>query len=103
MHAQDHDTSAQKMAEEGGVKQIQDTIRNYILSTFLPGESAANLGDDTPLRTSSLLDSLATLRLVTFVEEQFGITVEAHEASIDNFDRIADIAAFVERKRNGEA
>jgi acyl carrier protein len=77
---------------------VKDTIRDYILREYLPGESAANLGDDTPLRTSGILDSMATLNLVTFVEETFGITLEAHETGIDQFDRIADIAALVVQK-----
>ena len=79
---------------------VKDTIRDYILRENLPGETAANLGDDTPLRTSGILDSMATLNLVTFVEETFGITLEAHETGIDHFDRIADIARLVEQKKN---
>ena len=76
-----------------------DTIRQFILSRYLPGESADNLRDDTPLRSSGILDSLATLSLISFLEEQFKIEVEAHETDIDNFDRIGDIAAFVEQKQ----
>jgi acyl carrier protein len=79
---------------------VKDTIRDYILREYLPGESAANLGDDTPLRTSGILDSMATLNLVTFVEETFGILLEAHETGIDQFDRIADIARLVEQKKS---
>jgi acyl carrier protein len=78
---------------------VKDTIRDYILREFLPGESAANLGDDTPLRTSGILDSMATLNLVTFLEQTFDITVEAHETGIDQFDRIEDIAALVVQKK----
>jgi acyl carrier protein len=82
---------------------MKEKLRQFILAEFLPGESPANLRDDTPLRTSGLLDSMATLRLVSFVEQEFGIEVEAHEAGIENFDRIEDIAAFVERKRAAKA
>lgn len=79
--------------------KIKEQIREYILSEFLPGESASNLKDETPLRTSGVLDSMATLQLVTYVENQFGIEVEAHEAGIQNFDHIGDIASFVLRKK----
>jgi acyl carrier protein len=82
-------------------ENMKEEIRQFILSEFLPGEKAANLQDDTALRTSGILDSVATLRLVTFVEERFGIQVEAHEASVENFDRINSIAAFVESKKTG--
>ncbi len=80
-------------------QNIKEQIRQYILSEFLPGESPANLKDDTPMRTSGVLDSMATLQLVTFVEERFGIEVEAREAGVNNFDSVNSIAAFVERKR----
>jgi acyl carrier protein len=56
------------------------------------------LRDDTPLRTSGILDSVATLRLVSFVEERYGIEVEAHEASVENFDRIDSIATLIQSK-----
>lgn len=77
----------------------KETIRQFILRTYLPGESAANLRDDTPLRTSGILDSLATLGLVSFVEREFGVELEAHETGLDSFDRIEDIAALVARKQ----
>jgi acyl carrier protein len=83
------------------MSEVSDTIREFILTQYLPGESAANLHDDTPLRSSGVLDSLATLGLISFIEERFGIEVQAHETDIDNFDRLQDIVAFVERKRAG--
>jgi acyl carrier protein len=76
-----------------------DTIRQFIVDKYLPGESVANVPDNMPLRSSGVLDSLATLALISFIENEYGIEVEAHETDIDNFDRIADIAAFVERKQ----
>ena len=76
----------------------KEEIRQYVLSEFLPGEKPSNLHDDTPLRTSGILDSVGTLRMVSFIEERFGIEVEAHEAGVENFDRIEDIAAFIQRK-----
>jgi acyl carrier protein len=85
------------------VDNVKEEIRQYILSEFLPGEKPSNLRDDTPLRTSGILDSMATLRLVGFVEERFGIEVQAHEASVDNFDRIETIASFIQSKAAGQS
>jgi acyl carrier protein len=78
-----------------------EMIRQYVLTEFLPGERPSNLTENTPLRTSGILDSIATLRLVSFVESKFGIEVDAYETGMDNFDRIRDIAALIERKRAG--
>ena len=81
------------------MNDVKNTIRQFIIETYLPGESPENLKDDTPLRTSGILDSMSTLGVVTFIEETFGITLEAHETGIEYFDRIEDIAALVRRKQ----
>lgn len=78
---------------------LKEEIRQYILSEFLPGEKASNLKDDTPLRTSGILDSVSTLRLVSFIEQRCGIEVEAHEASVENFDSIDSMMSFIESKK----
>jgi len=78
---------------------VKDTIRQFILVTYLQGESPENLRDDTPLRTSGILDSLATLTLFSFLEQQFGIELDVYDTSIERFDRIEDIATSVARKR----
>jgi acyl carrier protein len=78
---------------------VKDRIRRFIVATYLPGESPENLKDDTPLRTSGVLDSLATLGVVSFVEKEFGVELEAHDTGVETFDRIEDIAALVARKK----
>jgi acyl carrier protein len=78
---------------------IHDTVKKYILDQFLPGENPDDLADDTPLMTTGILDSLATLKLVTFLEQQFDITVEAHEADAENLNTLELITALVHRKR----
>jgi acyl carrier protein len=81
------------------MNEIKNSIRQFIVSRYLPGESVDNLKDDTPLRTSGILDSMSTLALVDFLEEQFGVSMEAHETGVEHFDRIEDIAALVQRKQ----
>jgi len=86
---------------ESSITDVKEAIRQFILATYLPGESSENLRDDTPLRTSRILDSLATLGVVEFVERRFGIELAAYETDVQTFDRIEDIAALVIRKRSG--
>jgi acyl carrier protein len=82
---------------------ITQTLRQIVLTEFLQGESEANLADDAPLRSGGILDSVATLKLVSLLEERFGIEIDAHEAGVENFDRITDIAALVARKLAAKA
>jgi acyl carrier protein len=84
------------------MQNIKSRLKSYILSEFLPGESPENLADDTPLRTSGILDSLSTIKLVSYVEGEFGVEIAAHETGIQDFDRITDIAALVARKQGGK-
>ena len=83
------------------VSNVKETLRQFIVKTYLPGESVENLQDDTPLRTSGVLDSMATLGLVSFVEKEFGIELEAHETGIETFDTVGGIADLVVQKVGG--
>lgn len=81
------------------MEEIKDGVKRFILKEFLPGESPDNLTESTELVTAGILDSLATLRLVAFLEETYGIKVEAHELVPDNLNSVAQIANFVMSKR----
>jgi acyl carrier protein len=78
---------------------VTRTVRDYILDEFLPGEDPSELTPETPLITGGILDSISTLKLVVFLEEQFGITVEAHEAGVEHLDSLATISRLVAEKR----
>jgi acyl carrier protein len=82
---------------------IRVPIREFILREFLPGENPDELTDDTELLTTGILDSIATIKLVAFLEEQFGIQLEAYEVDVEHLNRIRDIAALVASKRTGSS
>lgn len=77
---------------------VENTVREYILAEFLPGESADQLTDSTPLVTGGILNSLGTLKLVMFLEERFKIELRTHETDADHMNTIADIATLVRSK-----
>jgi acyl carrier protein len=79
-------------------QSIRDKVRTFILDEFLPGEDPEELKDDTELMTTGILDSLSTLKLITYLEKEFDITVEAHEADAENLNTVADITGFVSSK-----
>src|SRR5690606_36276367 len=51
--------------------EIKAAVHAYILQEFLPGEDPAELTEQTPLITGGILDSISTLKLVTYLEEHF--------------------------------
>jgi acyl carrier protein len=80
------------------MNDVKDAIRQFILATYLPGESPDNLEDATPLQTSGILDSLAALELASFVERRFGVELDVYDTVVERFNCIDDIAAAVARK-----
>lgn len=78
---------------------VVDRVKAFILQEFLPGEDPGELKNDTPLMTAGILDSIATLKLVTFLETEFNISVEAHEVDAENLNTLALIGALVASKK----
>jgi len=82
------------------MEEITGVVHEFILREFLRGKDPSELSGRTPLITGGILDSITTLKMVTFLEDRFGIRVEAHEAGVDNLDSIDLIATLVAKKRN---
>ncbi len=78
--------------------EIKDKVKDYIMKEFLPGEDPDALEDTLSLIGGGILDSIATLKLVAFLEETFEIQVQAHEASPDYLDTLTRITSFVQSK-----
>jgi acyl carrier protein len=87
-----------KSSLEAIMEDITKVVHHFILREFLPGEDPDELTLQTPLITGGILDSISTLKLVVFLEEHFGITIEAFEAGVDHLDSIGQIAELVAGK-----
>lgn len=81
------------------MEEIRRVVSDYILTNFLPGEDPSELTNSTPLITGGVLDSIATLKLVVFLEDHFGVLVEAHEAGVEHLDSVGQIAALIASKK----
>ena len=81
------------------MQEIIRDVKQYILDTYLPGENPSALTPTTPLITSGILDSLATLDLVSFLENRFGVELEAHDVDHSKLGTLEDIARMVQSKR----
>jgi acyl carrier protein len=82
------------------MEEIETLIHEFILREFLPGEDPKELKNETRLITGGILDSISTLKLVTFLEDHFGIRIEAYEAGVEHLDTIQLIAELVASKKS---
>jgi acyl carrier protein len=77
---------------------VEQSTKDFILREFLSGEDPSNLTASTPLITTGILDSIATLKLVIFLEKQFAVSILAHEVNPAHMDTIGQIAELVRSK-----
>ncbi len=81
----------------------QASIEKFILDDLLQGGGRKSLAVDEPLISSGVIDSLAMLRLIGFLEQELGVTIGDGEVLPDNFETLRKITEFVERKKGGQA
>ena len=78
-----------------------------ILKAFIEDEFASEgevIDYSYPLMARGILDSIGSLRLVSFVEEKFNITFAPHEITTDHLGSIDALTAFILMKSaNGKA
>ena len=80
---------------------ILDAIRDFVIREYLPGQDPATLGANVPLISSGVIDSVGTLKLVLFLEETYGVEIDAADIDAGKLDSLASINALVEAKRSG--
>jgi acyl carrier protein len=78
---------------------VKSRIKAFIMDEFLPGEDPDELTDDTPLISGGILDSIATLQLVMFIEQTYGVTFEPHEVDKDNLDTLNRLMSLLMSKK----
>jgi acyl carrier protein len=79
---------------------IEGTLRKYILEKLMFTTDAKKLGANDSLIDSRVLDptGVGVHGLVNFVEKTFAIRVDGADLVPENFETLAKLVAFVERK-----
>lgn len=80
------------------MSNTKEVTTEYILREFLNNEKPESLTDSTPLITSGILDSLGTIKLVTFLSDKFDIDFQPHEIDVEYLNTVADITKLVDSK-----
>ncbi|MEI9928885.1 MAG: acyl carrier protein [Sphingomonas sp.] len=75
----------------------QERIRSYVT-----GHVSVPLADESDFFELGLVDSLFALQLVSFLEQEFSMSIEPDDLDIANFCSIAALNAFVTAKCSEE-
>ena len=73
-------------------------IHQWLTRTF-PLAQERDVGPHDSLLDSGIIDSLGTLEVVEFLENDFGVQVTDEEMVADHFESIEAIAQFVQSKQ----
>jgi acyl carrier protein len=78
-------------------RNFAEEIMKFLAQQF---PATKNVGDSDPLLEGGLIDSLGILDVVTFLENQFGVTIADEDLSPENFASVRSIAEFVSQKKS---
>lgn len=76
-------------------------IKKYVIDEFLPDVDAGDLDDDYNLLDGGVIDSLAVLKVLAWLEKEFEISMDDVDLSPTDFQSITAMASFVERAMTG--
>lgn len=72
----------------------KEKILNFITEN---GGSIDSVEDNTPLFSSSLLDSFTMVSLIIVIESEASITIPPEDITLDNLDSISAILTYCEK------
>ena len=74
-------------------------IKQFIVDEFMPDMSPDELDSDFDLQTGGAVDSLGLLKLVAWMESEFGVSVDESELGPDSLRTVDSIKAFIDERR----
>jgi acyl carrier protein len=74
-----------------------DLIRSYIQDEIL-NDASVQLAADQDLLLSEALDSLGVMRLVAYLESEFGIEIPTEDVTLENFSTLDLITTYVAQR-----
>lgn len=83
---------------------MKDSGETQRIRVFLERQfpQAKKVGDRSSLLEGGVLDSLGILEVVSFLEQEFGLTIVDEELLPENFQSIEALSLFVRnKKKNG--
>lgn len=75
-------------------EMVKEQLADYLLRT-----TGKSVGGDTDIFATGMVNSLFALQLVTFIEENFKISIENEDLDLKNFSTLEAMEAFVTRKQ----
>ena len=79
--------------------QTEERIRDFLVEEANWDGSREELTDDLPLIEQHVIDSMLLLRMVAWLESEYGITIDDADVVPSNFGSIERISSLITAKR----
>lgn len=80
---------------------IETKLRAYILESFLFTDDQDALANDDSFLERGIIDSTGIMEVITFIEEEYGFTVQNEEMVPENLDSVESLVGYVLGKLGG--
>lgn len=77
---------------------VREKVRQFIESNLVTFEDHVEISDDDNIFELGFVNSLFAMRMLTFVEEEFVITIDNDELDLINFSSVNNIVRLIEKK-----
>ena len=72
-----------------------EMLKQFISDELAPENNVENLDENDSLLESGIIDSMGILKLITFIEDNFEIKIEAEELIPENFETLYAISNMI--------
>lgn len=77
---------------------IEQQIKDYLAANILFSDDGFPFADDVSLMDNHIVDSTSVIAIFIFLEGTFGLKVAQKDMTPENFDSVANMAAYVRSK-----
>ena len=80
-----------------GAGNVKEKVRAFVLE-YAAARGVTEIGDDEPILTNNIIDSLGSLRMIDFLETAFPLTIEDTDMLPENFQTLNACEIFINQK-----
>ena len=77
------------------MSQAIESVSNFIVTEIMHGSEGDSLDPQLGLLEEGIIDSLGLQQIITFIEQQFAITIEDDDLMPENFESVNAIAELI--------
>lgn len=80
---------------------LHERVREYIEKNLVVFDEEINLSNDSHIFEMGFVNSLFAMKLVNYLEQDFGFELDNQDLNIVNFSTVNRIVALIEKKQTG--